>query len=187
MTIVGVFGGSFDPPHVGHVLLAAYVTSAAPLDRLLVIPNYTHALAKNASASFEDRYAMCELAFSSLGRVEISDVERSLGSPSRTLRTLEELAIRLPGASFRLVVGADIAGETHLWHRWDRIVELAPPLYVRRTGHAATPESMPVAMPEVSSTDVRRRLAARQTVEGLVPSSVLEYIGERALYGATSA
>jgi nicotinate-nucleotide adenylyltransferase len=186
MTTLGVFGGSFDPPHVGHVLLATYVTAAAPIDGLLVIPNFTHALAKTATASFEHRLAMSALAFAPIANVEVSDVERGLGSPSRTLRTLEQLIADRPEASFRLVVGADIAGETHLWHRWDRIVELAPPLYVAREGHARTEASLPVAMPEVSSTDVRRRLAAGESVEGLVPSAVLRYIRVEGLYPASS-
>lgn len=186
MSAIGVFGGSFDPPHVGHVMLAAYVTSAAPIDRLLVIPNFAHALSKSATASFDDRLAMCSLAFGPIGRVEISDVERALGSPSRTLRTLEELRARDPSASFRLVVGADIAAEQHLWHRWDRIVELAPPLYVARTGHPAVDAALPVAIPEVSSSDIRRRLAAGESAEGLVPSAVLRYIRDQGLYPASS-
>ena len=75
---VGVFGGSFNPPHVGHVLAAAYLLSMAAVDRVLVIPVFRHPFAKTL-ASFEDRLAMCQLAMTWLPQVEVSDIERQLG------------------------------------------------------------------------------------------------------------
>jgi nicotinate-nucleotide adenylyltransferase len=178
---IAVFGGSFDPPHVSHVLCIAYVLSAEGVDSVLVVPTFEHALGKEAGASFEHRFAMMELATRDLHRVHLSRMEATRGGTSRTLDTLEALTETHPGASFRLLIGADILGETSRWHRWDRITEIAPPIVVGRGGYDA-PRPDTVTLPEVSSTDLRQRLAERRSVAGLVPVSVEAYIREHALY-----
>src|SRR3954453_19837484 len=81
---LAILGGSFDPPHFGHVFLAAYALGSANVERVLVVPVFQHAFAKPLSP-FEDRLHMCELAFRDLRRVEVSDLERELGGVSRTL------------------------------------------------------------------------------------------------------
>lgn len=176
-----MLGGSFDPPHVGHVLLAAYALAVGELDRLLVVPAFEHPLGKQSSAGYEHRFRMCELAVGDLRRIEVSRIEQELGGASRTLRTLEELERRLPDARLRLVVGADILPQTPQWHRWDRIREIAPPLVIGRAGYEP-PEGCPVELPEVSSTEIRRRLAADRRTDGLVPIAVERYIDDNRLY-----
>ncbi|HJL05720.1 MAG TPA: nicotinate (nicotinamide) nucleotide adenylyltransferase [Polyangiaceae bacterium LLY-WYZ-15_(1-7)] len=179
--VVAVFGGSFDPPHVGHVLVACWARVAAAVDEVLVVPTYAHAFGKR-SAPYADRRAMLELALEGLRGVRISDVERDLGGESsRTLHTLQALAKRTPGARFRLVIGADILAETHRWHRWEDVAALAPPLVVGRGGYPL-PDECPFTMPEISSTEVRRRLQAGERAEGLVPPAVLAYARDRGLY-----
>ncbi|MBX3252154.1 MAG: nicotinate-nicotinamide nucleotide adenylyltransferase [Myxococcales bacterium] len=168
---IAVFGGSFDPPHVGHVLVACWARVAAGADRVLVVPSYRHPFGKR-SAPYELRLELCALAMRELRDVEISDVERTLGeAPSRTLDVLEALAARHPRARLRLVIGADILAETDRWHRWDDVVRLAPPLVVGRGGHPL-PAGCPFAMPEISSTEVRARLATGASIDGLVPPAV---------------
>lgn len=76
--LLGVFGGSFDPPHLAHVMLAAYVLAAYPLDRLLVAPTFRHPLGKQLT-DYEHRVKMCELALADLARVEISRIEQEMG------------------------------------------------------------------------------------------------------------
>ncbi len=178
---IAVFGGSFDPPHVSHVLCVAYVLAADAVDEVLVVPTFDHALDKEASAEFEHRFAMTELAMRDLRRVRMSRIEAERGGVSRTLDTLETLRERHPDTDFRLVVGADILGETDRWHRWDRIVEIAPPIVVGRGGYDA-PRPDSVTLPEVSSTELRRRLREGESVAGLVPSAVEAYIREHRLY-----
>jgi len=181
--LVAIYGGSFDPPHVSHVLCAAYVLSTAHVDELWVMPAFDHPLSKEAHAGYEDRVRMCELAFSDLARVRVSRLESELGDgPSHTLSTVEALEARFPRHRFRLVIGADILDETHLWHRFDRIAELAPPIVVGRMGFPI-PDGIEVALPEVSSTDIRARLAEGRTVAGLVPAAVRSYVDEHGLYG----
>ncbi|HTM46171.1 MAG TPA: nicotinate-nicotinamide nucleotide adenylyltransferase, partial [Polyangiaceae bacterium] len=124
---VAFFGGSFDPPHVGHVLAAAYALCTAEIDQVLVVPVCAHAFAKPLS-SFEDRLAMTRFAFKSLAQVAISDLESELPHPNFTLNTLQEVAKRNPSWQLRLLVGSDVFAQRGKWHQFERIVEIAPPL-----------------------------------------------------------
>lgn len=185
---LGVYGGSFNPVHVAHVLLAAYALSVGRFDRVLVVPVFAHAFDKSL-LPFEQRVRMCELAFAPLGGVEISRIEAELPTPSRTLFTLEALAATYPGAEMRLLVGADVLGEASKWHAFDAVARLAPLFVVGRAGFSA-PEAPGVELPAVSSTRVRELLAhetepdARAELAGLVPASVLDYVRAERLYGS---
>jgi nicotinate-nucleotide adenylyltransferase len=193
---VAVFGGSFNPPHVGHVLGVVYALSTAPIDEVLVVPVYQHPFAKHL-APFADRLAMCRLAFGWLPRVVVSTVEEELGGESRTLLTLEHLRAVHPSLALRLLVGADVLGDLPKWHRWDRIAELAPPLVLGRRGvqpndtavtwvGGAAPDEPPApVLPRVSSTEIRAALAAGDVdaVRGLVPAPVIDHIVAHGLYG----
>jgi nicotinate-nucleotide adenylyltransferase len=185
--MVAIFGGSFNPPHVAHVLAVAWVLATQAVDRVVVVPTFQHPFAK-ALAPYDARVAMCELAMGWLGAsgtcpVVVSRVEEELGGESRTLRTLEHLAKVNPDWSMRLVMGADIILEADKWFRFDRVQELAPPLVLGRVGFRATGAPGAV-LPEVSSTDVRAKIAAGDwaALEALVPLRVLEYVKANALY-----
>jgi nicotinate-nucleotide adenylyltransferase len=177
VSAIGVLGGSFDPPHCGHVLLAAYALSAGPIDRLIVVPTYVHPWGKK-SEPFDHRVAMCELAFGVLRGAEVSRIEEELETPSYTVQTLEALHAR-GMRDLRLVIGADVLADAKKWKRWERVCELAPPFVVGRGGYGdapATPE-----IPELSSTDVRAKLKAGGA-SGLVPRAVEEYVRRHGLY-----
>src|SRR5678816_1236754 len=92
---VAIFGGSFNPPHVAHMLAVVYALSTQQIERVLVVPVFQHPFAKEL-APFEDRLAMARLALGWLPRTEVSTIERELGGESRTLRTIEALADRHP-------------------------------------------------------------------------------------------
>ncbi len=193
MPTVALFGGSFNPPHVAHQLVALYVLETTGVDELWFAPTARHPFAKHL-ADFAHRVAMCERAAAALGpRVRVTQVEDELAArpgfvSSRTLDTLHELRARHPATRFRLVIGADILAETDKWHRWDEVARLAPPIVVGRGGHAAPPGAhvSELAMPAVSSTEVRRRLGAGEAVGALVPAAVLGYIAEHRLYAGTT-
>src|SRR5689334_21282953 len=104
---IAVYGGSFDPPHLGHTLACAYVLATAAVDRVIVVPVGAHAFSK-ALSPFDDRFHMCELAFSDFKRVELSRVEQQLPAPNFTLHTLEALRAQHPSDSLRLVLGSDL-------------------------------------------------------------------------------
>lgn len=177
---VGFFGGSFNPPHVAHVLAVGYVLATQALDLVLVVPTFGHPLGK-ALTAFPHRKAMCELAFRDLRRVEVSPIESELEAPSRTLLTLRALRARNPGWELRLIVGADILDERDRWYGWDEIEAIAPPIVLGRQG--ATHPAAPLALlPDVASRDVRARIGRGEDVSALVPRAVLDYATREGLY-----
>jgi nicotinate-nucleotide adenylyltransferase len=181
--VVAVFGGSFNPPHVGHVLAVAYVLACVEVDRVLVVPCFRHPFAK-ALASFQHRVEMCRLAFSDLQRAEISTVEEELGGDSLTVRTLEYLQQKHPDWSLRLVLGGDVVPELPRWTRPDRIVALAKPIILGRAGVSLPPEhgSAPTVLPDVSSSSIREALARGESPGPMLPLAVAEYIRAHGLY-----
>jgi len=180
---VALFGGSFNPPHVAHQLVALYVLETASVDELWFVPAYEHAFGKPLAA-FDDRLAMCELAAAALGpRARVSDVERAIGGRSLTLRTVRRLVELHPEHTFSLVIGSDLVGEVGGWYGGDELARTVPFVVVGRprgaSGAAAAPS---IVMPDVSSTAVRAALAAGKLVDGLVPRAVLDYIYRKGLY-----
>ncbi len=140
------------------------------VDEVWWVPVHTHAFGKEL-APFADRIRMCELATDIFSeKVRVVGIEAELSNHSgRTLDTLEALAGRHPDYQFRLLIGSDILQTTDAWHRWDRVVELAPPLVIPR-------------LEDFSSTRIRDEFASGQFAETLVPRAVIDYIAERGLY-----
>ena len=180
---VAVFGGSFNPPHVAHVLACSLVLAVEDVERVLVVPTFRHPFAKPL-APFEDRVAMCERAMAAVRGVEVSRVEEELGGESRTLRTLEHIANVHADWKLRIVLGADILAEAPRWHGFDTIAKLAPPIVLGRAG--AVEGHAPALLPEVSSTKVREAIArgAWEEIVHCVPRAVLAHVREKRLYGA---
>jgi nicotinate-nucleotide adenylyltransferase len=177
---VAIFGGSFNPPHVAHQLVALSVLETEPVDELWLIPCFLHPFDKHL-APFADRMAMCQRAAAALGpRVRVSDVEGRLGGESRTLRTVKTLQADHPDAEFAVVIGADLEGEISSWFGAAELRTLVRFIVVGRGGYG---EVGGLAMPALSSTEVRERLRTGQPVDRLVPRGVLDYIRERTLYG----
>lgn len=179
MREVAVFGGSFDPPHLGHVLAATWALSTAALDELVVIPAFDHAFDK-ALTPFPHRLRMAELAFAPLRAARVSDLEARLGGESYTVRTLEHLRAERPGVRLRLLVGTDLVDQIPRWHEGHRIPALCDLLIVGRGGYDRGTDDL--LMPAVSSTDVRERLRAGRGADALVPRAVLAYAAEHGLY-----
>jgi nicotinate-nucleotide adenylyltransferase len=190
---VALFGGSFNPPHVGHLLAAAYVRAVAGVDAVWLMPAFNHPFGKDL-APFDDRVALCGELAAQLAGVEVSRVESELVGDGRTIHTVRHLSQKHPEHRFSLVVGSDILRETHKWLRFDELVALAPLIVLARSGHPlpADVRRLPglgsavllgeVALPEVSSTEVRDRLSRGEPVEELVPRAVVEAIRARGLY-----
>lgn len=180
--ITGIFGGSFNPPHLAHVLALAVVHARFDVERILVVPTYQHPFAKSL-ASYDDRVHMCELAMGFLPRVEVSRVEEELGGESRTLRTLEHLRARHPDWNLRFVMGADLMAESSKWYGFEKIVAIAPPIVLGRVG-VEYDGAPPAVLPAISSTEVRAMIGAGQwaDLEPLVPREVLAYARARGLY-----
>jgi len=127
---------------------------------------------------------MCREAFSVFGKqVRISDIESRLQPPSYTVQTLRSLIDANPDRAFRLVIGSDVMVETSKWKEWSEVRRIAPPIVMQRVGAPPSVEALTPLFPDVSSTDIRERLADGLTVSDLVPEGVLRIIRERRLYG----
>jgi nicotinate-nucleotide adenylyltransferase len=182
---VAVYGGSFNPPHVGHVLACAWAQSVGAVDQVLVVPCYQHPFSKEL-APFEDRFAMCRAAMEWIPGTYVSRVEEELGGESRTLRTLEHLAQQHPDWTMRLLVGADILADAPKWFAFERVVTLAPLLVMGRVGVPG--EGLPPPLlPDVSSSEIRAHLRAGtlEPLAPLVPASVLAHVRAHGLYGGS--
>jgi nicotinate-nucleotide adenylyltransferase len=175
---LAIFGGSFNPPHVAHQMACLYVLETQPVDHLVCMPAYRHPFDK-ALTSFADRVEMCRLLVAPLGaRASVSTLEEELDD-GRTLVLVEALRAREPDAALRLVIGADILRERDKWWRWADIERLAPPIVLGRRGF---PGPDGVELPEISSTEIRARLARGASVDGLVPRSIIQYLETKGLY-----
>ena len=187
---VALFGGSFNPPHLGHQLLALTVLETCAVDQLWMIPCFRHRFDK-ALAPFPDRMEMCRRAMEALGaRAQVSDIEGQLGGESRTLVTVSSLRAAHPGVEFQLVIGADLEAEVDSWYGAAELRRSISFIVVGRGGVPRSGQendpSLGPQMPAVSSTDVRARLARSEPVNALVPRLVLDYIRERKLYGPST-
>jgi nicotinate-nucleotide adenylyltransferase len=183
---VAFYGGSFDPPHVGHLLSAVYAL-ALGFEKVLVVPVYEHAFGKRM-APFDARVALCRACFRGIDGVEVSELEATLERPSYTVRALARLAEDHPDWELRTLVGSDVLAETHAWHEFDRVEKLAPLFVLLRLGHEVDGLG-PAVLPEVSSSEVRRLLADRKRspdaalrLERLVPEAVRSALETRGLY-----
>jgi nicotinate-nucleotide adenylyltransferase len=187
---VGVYGGSFDPPHAGHLILAADAVSNLELDLLLFVPASTQPFKadRTGRVSPEHRSAMVELAIGGARSFQLDAVELKRGGLSYTVDTLEELSRRYRGAELFLIVGEDALDDFAKWKSPGRIKELATIAILRRHGGASGRPLPPGVVEassrlvELSSTEIRARIAAGNSIRGFVPESVQTYIEANALY-----
>jgi nicotinate-nucleotide adenylyltransferase len=184
---LGVYGGAFDPPHLGHLVAASEACDALGLDRLLWIPSAVHPL-KAVGTAAALRLEMVRAAVAGDPRFRADDLELRRRGPSYTVDTLRALHEREPGAALFFVTGADNLAEMPRWREPDEIARLATLAVVSRAGDAlpADPPYPAVAVPvtrvDVSSTEVRRRVAAGASIRYLVPDAVRAVIERERLY-----
>ena len=198
---VGVLGGAFNPPHIGHLLLAQEASAALCLDELILVPTGVAPHKRiDPEPGPELRLAMTAAAVAGAPGLRVSDVEVGREGPSFAYRTLELLADELPGSELTFVMGADVASGLDRWKRPDRVLELARVAIAARPGFdlgmvdetlVGLGASAPVArieMPPVgiSSTLIRERVAAGRPVRWMVPEPVERLIAERGLYGGVA-
>jgi nicotinate-nucleotide adenylyltransferase len=181
---IAIYGGSFDPPHLGHIMVVTHLLLNDPsVDQVLVVPCFEQRGKK--LTDFDHRMTMCSRAFSWLPRVKISPVEKTLGGESLTVRLIEHLASTHSDAKFRFVMGADLLKSAPTWEGWDTIARLAPPLCIGRAGISPLAPGDPTPIsPIVSSSIVRKALGERDYASAgrFLPVSVCQYIEQNKLY-----
>ncbi len=214
---IGILGGTLDPIHLGHLDTALAARAARALDHVIVLPSrvppHRH---HQPVASPYHRFAMAALAVNGRSGLTVSDLELSAPGPSFTVDTLTRFAAvsGLPAWRIFFITGADAFAEIETWHRYPEVLRLAQFIVVSRPGHPVRglPAHLPDLAPrmlmadgmadppaepaiylldattaDVSSTEIRRRLAAGESIAGLVPPPVETHICQHHLYGETGA
>ena len=188
---LGVFGGTFDPPHVGHLVSALNVRHALDLDRvLLVVANVPwQKVGTRAISSPEERLGMVAAAVADVPGLEASSLEIDAGGPSYTADTLETLLAEDPARELFVILGTDAAAGLLTWERSDEVRDRATVVVVERPGaQPAAPPSgwqwtcVEVPALEVSSTDLRARVADGRPLDYLVTREVADWIEAHGLY-----
>lgn len=199
MIKTGIFGGAFNPVHNGHVNLAKEAIEQLKLRQLLIIPTFESPHKSTKLLPFDERAEMCRLAFSGISdkcEVEVSDIERKMGGVSYTINTIRELSRQYTDGGLRqfyLLIGGDMLFSFREWYKYESILKESKVCAVARGGDNFTDmlefaaeigrvKVLPTNIVDISSTEVRERIASGGDISGLVPQPVAEYIAEKNLY-----
>ena len=186
---IGMLGGSFDPPHVGHLLIAVDAFEALALDKLFFIPASIQPLkVGQAGAPAHDRVEMVRRLVGDDPRFGVDTIEVDRPGLSYSVDTVVAYADRYPDAERFFLVGADVMQSFDAWREPDRIMRLAQIVMVRRGGPMTVElagegiRELTTRSIDVSSTEIRARIRAGQSINGFVPPAVAAYIAEAGLY-----
>jgi len=181
---LGLLGGSFDPIHHAHLIVAQSAREQLGLDRVLLLVSAAQPLKPGHGASALDRLRMVELAVEGIPGLVADGREVARGGPTYTVDTLRELAAEWPAAELVLILGSDAAAELPRWREAAEIPRLARLALVQRAGAPPLEGAAAVQVPamELSSTAIRARAAAGRSLRGWVPARVADYISGLALY-----
>lgn len=198
MVRLGLLGGTFDPPHYGHLVAAQEAACRLDLSRVLFLPARQNPLKRGEHVSLaEDRCRMVELAIAGNPVFELSRADLDRPSPSYTVDLLRALGAEWPLADLFFLVGADIVPELPRWHAPDQLLELASLVAINRPGSPVPSlDALEAALPgaaervvllqvpgtAISATDLRARVRSARPIRYLTPPAVEAYIHERGLY-----
>ncbi len=182
---IAIFGGTFDPPHIGHMMACYYVLATTDAQKVWLIPSYRHPFNKE-SAPYDMRVKMCEMSCQLFGdKVEVKRFEEELGQktnePIYTIDLLKYITTRYDSDRFYFVIGSDILLEADKWKDFQRIEEYARLIILRRRGIDPA-EDYKSVLPDVSSSMIRENIKKSITISGLVCNDVLRFIEENNLY-----
>jgi len=210
----GIFGGTFNPVHWGHVKTALEIKQTAGFDRMLLVPCGIPPHRERPEVSADSRLAMLRLAISDYPELEIDDRELSREGPSYSVDTLQALHDEMPGKSLAMCIGADAFLGLHTWHRWQDIFELSHIVVAHRPGWSLGEKKDDLPSPlraemskryvkdimalnsktagliieldveaiDISSSSIREKLHKNESITGLVPDNVEQYIDKHELY-----
>ncbi len=188
---IGIFGGSFDPIHSGHAMVASYALQCCGLDEVWLMVSRRNPLKQSPTAATDaDRLAMARIVADKVDGIRVSNLEMKLPSPSYTYRTLCELRRLYPEHKFRLIIGADNWNDFLKWRDPEKIVAEFSVIVFRRPGHELRDEQFPDGVkvvegaPQVliSSTRIRQMAAEGLNLNFFLPTGVVEYVEQHQLY-----
>ena len=188
MKRIGVLGGTFNPIHIGHLMIAQIVLEKFGLDKVIFVPAYLppHKSGRNLIAA-EHRLRMVRLAIRGNRHFEVSAFEIVKGGKSYSVDTVQYFRRRYPGVKLCFIIGSDHIAKLHTWKNIQDIVKIVSFIAVYRPGFKTIRsqirvKSMIIPSVHTSSSDIRRRLVAGKTVKHLIPENVLRYIRKHKLY-----
>lgn len=184
---IGIYGGSFNPIHKGHVAVIEYVLERLPLDKLLIIPVGVPSHRENDLADAEIRYEMCRKALKDFPKVEVSRIEIESGVPAYTFDTMKQVEKIYPNAELYLIIGEDSAQNISTWKNYSYLLENYNIVVLRRKGYINSIQSkklIELDMPyfDISSTEIREKIKKGEDVSEFLTEPVLEIIKRKELY-----
>ncbi|MGP4074475.1 nicotinate-nucleotide adenylyltransferase [Halobacillus sp. K22] len=190
MKRIGILGGTFDPPHQGHLIMAEFACSEMELDEVWFLPSHIPPHKQEAAVSAESRLSMVEKAVENNPRFKVCNAELTRKGTSYTVDTMKYLIDQYENHTFYFIIGGDMVEHLPKWNRIDELNSLVEFVGIKRPGYDWNPQ-MPVHQVEIplidiSSSHIRRRLSSLKSVRYLVPESVNLYIKEHQLYADDS-
>lgn len=186
MSRIGIIGGTFDPPHVGHLIIAEEVRIALGLDEVWFIPTNEPPHKEKAMTDGKTRIKMVKKAVKNNPYFKVNDIEMEREGKSYTIDTMKALINRNPDITFYFIIGADMVEYLPHWHKIDELMELVTFVGVKRYGFNfnSTYPILEVAIPmiDISSSMIKERLIKNQSVTYLIPETVENFINEERLY-----
>ena len=185
---IGIYGGSFDPPHFGHKSVAYYTIKNLNLDKLLIIPVGRASHGKNNLSDNILRYEMCDIVFGSLDKIEISKIEIEKDEISYTYKTLNEIMeIYGKDNEYFEIIGGDSAAYFTKWKNYEEILENSTVVILRRKGYVSEITSDKIIEFEneyfdISSTEIKEKLRNNEDCSGILDDKLIEFIKENNLY-----
>jgi nicotinate-nucleotide adenylyltransferase len=180
---IGVYGGTFDPIHHGHLILARETRERLKLDMIIFVPAAVSPFKNKPSAAAADRLAMVEAAVAGESGFTVDPLELNRRPPSYTIDTMETIRAREPDAELFYLVGQDNVAGLSKWHRFSDLQDLVRFVVLDRSGIKSDHSHLVVHRNiDISATDIRKRVASGRSIRYLVPSAVAEIIRSRRLY-----
>lgn len=186
MKRIGILGGTFDPPHIGHLIIAEGVRTALHLEEIWFIPTYEPPHKQEAIIDATSRIDMLKLALAENESFQLNTIEIERSGKSYTIDTMKTLKDSYPETDFYFIIGADMVEYLPKWYKIDELINLVKFVGVKRSGYKFQTIypiiEVDIPMVDVSSSVIRERLLENNTVRYLVPDSVHTYIKEHGLY-----
>lgn len=198
MKNIVVFGGTFNPVHMGHIKMAEAAANVGNVERVLVVPsNLSPHKPNDYLLPAVHRLEMCRLAFEGHPKISVSELELKRQGKSYTVDTLREIKRQYPECPIKLLVGADMLVTLESWYRFEEIIKLAEILAVSRPGvldcemqrviltlknRGAKIQVLELPKTDISSTEIRKRIAQGKSLDGYLPRKVIDYINRNNIY-----
>lgn len=184
---IGIYGGSFDPIHNGHIYMAKFIVDHLNLDKLLIIPVGIPSHRKNILADANMRLKMCEIAFRNEKKIEVSDIEVKSKDIAFTYDTLLKIIEMYPNNEYYEIIGEDSGAYFHRWKNYKEILKLAKVVILQRKGYSTLLKDANILQVKnpflnFSSTGVREAILKEESIESMVPKEIVEFIKTNKLY-----